>query len=105
MAKHLDVMEKLGLRPPRTTSQGMDAKTPKIPEKVGKNYKIIRKLGEGTFGEIYEGINIKTNIEVAIKLEPENSEHKTLFYELKIYKRLHNYPAVIDKGIPNVYYG
>ena len=40
---------------------------PQIPEKVGKNYKIFRKIDEGAFGEIYQGINTKTNLEVAIK--------------------------------------
>ena len=41
---------------------------PQIPDKVGRNYKIIRKLDEGAFGEIFQGINTKTNLEVAIKL-------------------------------------
>ena len=45
----------------------------KMPEKVGKNYKIIRKIDEGAFGEIFQGINIKTNLEVAIKFEPTNT--------------------------------
>ncbi len=46
---------------------------PQIPEKVGKNYKVLRKLDEGAFGEIYQGINTKTNLEVAIKFEPEST--------------------------------
>jgi casein kinase 1 len=46
---------------------------PQIPEKVGKNYKVLRKLDEGAFGEIFQGINTKTNLEVAIKFEPENT--------------------------------
>ena len=46
---------------------------PQIPEKVGRNYKIIRKLDEGAFGEIFQGINTKTNLEVAIKFEPTNT--------------------------------
>lgn len=37
--------------------------------KVGKSFKLTKKLGAGAFGEIYLGINSKTNAEVAIKLE------------------------------------
>ena len=77
---------------------------PQIPEKVGRNYKIIRKLDEGAFGEIFQGINTKTNLEVAIKFEPTNTEHPQLMYECKLYNYLHNDSTVIDKGIPNVYY-
>lgn len=52
----------------------------RLPEKVGKNFKIIKKVGEGAFGEIYQGINTKTNFEVAVKFEPTNTEHPQLFY-------------------------
>jgi serine/threonine protein kinase len=51
---------------------------PQIPEKVGKNYKIIRKLDEGAFGQIFQGINTKTNLEVAVKFEPTTTEHPQL---------------------------
>ncbi len=43
--------------------------------KIGKGYKLIKKLGAGAFGEIYLGINQKTNVEVALKLEPINTKH------------------------------
>ena len=77
---------------------------PQIPEKVGKNYKVVKKLDEGAFGQIYQGINTKTNLEVAIKFEVSNTEHPQLMYECKLYNYLHNDSTVIDKGIPNVYY-
>ena len=73
-------------------------------EKVGKNFKIIRKIGEGGFGEIYQAINTKTNLEVAVKVEPVNTEYPSLIYECKLYNFLHNDSTVMDKGIPNVYY-
>jgi casein kinase 1 len=77
---------------------------PQMLEKVGKNFKIIRKIDEGAFGEIYQAINTKTNLEVAVKVEPINSDHPQLIYECKLYNYLHNDSTVIDKGIPNVYY-
>jgi serine/threonine protein kinase len=52
------------------------ATTDKVMElKVGKLFKLTRKLGSGAFGEIFQGVNIKNNIEVAIKLEPVNTKH------------------------------
>lgn len=37
--------------------------------RVGGRYKLTKKLGEGSFGAIFHAINIKTNEEVAVKLE------------------------------------
>ena len=42
---------------------------------VCKKYKLTRKLGSGAFGEIFHAINIITNDEVAVKLEPANTRH------------------------------
>lgn len=36
--------------------------------RVGGKYKFTKRLGAGAFGDIYCGVNIKTNEEVAIKL-------------------------------------
>ena len=36
--------------------------------RVGGKYKITKRLGQGSFGDIYAGVNVKTNEEVAIKL-------------------------------------
>lgn len=37
--------------------------------KVGKTFKVIEKIDAGAFGEVFRGINEKTKMEVAIKLE------------------------------------
>ena len=78
---------------------------PQMLEKVGKNFKIISKIGEGAFAEIYQAINTKTNLEFAVKIEPVNTDHPQLIYECRIYNYLHNRDStIIDKGIPNAYY-
>lgn len=41
--------------------------------RVGGKYKITKKLGQGAFGFLYSGVNLKTNEEVAIKLEKLDS--------------------------------
>lgn len=43
--------------------------------KIGRSFKLTKKLGSGAFGEIFHGINLKTNMEVAVKLEPVNTKH------------------------------
>ena len=43
--------------------------------KIGKNYKLTSKLGQGAFGQIYRATNITNNAEVALKLEPSESRN------------------------------
>ena len=45
---------------------------PNINKIFFKKYKALKKIAEGSFGSIYEGINIKTKNRVAIKLEDRN---------------------------------
>jgi len=56
--------------------------------RVGGKYKITKRLGSGAFGDIYAGVNVKTNEEVAIKLELLNTTRPQLHYESKIYQLL-----------------
>ncbi|GAV84925.1 Pkinase domain-containing protein [Cephalotus follicularis] len=65
--------------------------------RVGGKYRLGRKIGSGSFGEIYLGTNIQTNEEVAIKLENVKTKHPQLLYESKLYKILQG-----GNGIPNV---
>ena len=67
--------------------------------RVGSKYKIQKKIGSGSFGEIYEGQNLETNESVAIKLENVNTRHPQLIYESKIIKLFHSGP-----GIPAVHW-
>ncbi|KAK2572266.1 Casein kinase I isoform alpha [Acropora cervicornis] len=55
---------------------------------VGGKYKLLRKIGSGSFGDIYQGVNITNGEEVAVKLEPQKARHPQLLYESKLYKIL-----------------
>lgn len=69
--------------------------------RVGKKFRLGRKIGSGSFGDIYLGTNMTTGEEVAIKLESIKTKHPQLLYESKIYRILHG-----GLGIPNVrWYG
>ncbi|KAK1437327.1 hypothetical protein QVD17_03118 [Tagetes erecta] len=68
---------------------------------VGGKFKLGRKIGSGSFGELYLGVNIQTGEEVAIKLESVKTKHPQLHYESKIYMLLQG-----GTGIPNLkWYG
>jgi serine/threonine protein kinase len=69
--------------------------------RVGGRYSIGKKIGSGSFGDIYLGRNINTNEEVAIKLESVKSRHPQLAYEYRLYKILQNKAGTVV-GIPNV---
>lgn len=56
--------------------------------RVGNKYRIGRKIGSGSFGDIYLGSNIVNGEEVAIKLESTKAKHPQLEYEAKVYKTL-----------------
>jgi casein kinase 1 epsilon len=68
---------------------------------VGGKFKLGRKIGSGSFGELYLGVNVQTGEEVGIKLEPAKTKHPQLHYESKIYMLLQG-----GTGIPNLkWYG
>ena len=57
--------------------------------RVGKKFKLGRKIGSGSFGDIYLGTNMTTGEDVAIKLESVKAKHPQLLRETKIYRSLH----------------
>jgi serine/threonine protein kinase len=59
-----------------------------INDLINKKYRIVTKIGGGSFGSIYEGINIRTDEQVAIKVEPHNMETKLLKNETNMYQYL-----------------
>jgi casein kinase 1/casein kinase I family protein HRR25 len=69
--------------------------------RIGKRYRLGVKIGSGSFGDIYMGINMTTGEDVAIKLETVRTRHPQLLRETKIYRSLHG-----SVGVPCVrWYG
>ena len=58
-------------------------------------YRLGRKIGSGSFGDIYLGTNMTTGEEVAIKLEALRGKHPQLLRETKIYRSLHGSGSVL----------
>ncbi|ESQ36481.1 hypothetical protein EUTSA_v10007554mg [Eutrema salsugineum] len=64
---------------------------------VGGKFNLGRKLGSGSFGEIFLGVNVQTGEEVAVKLEPLRARHPQLHYESKLYMLLQG-----GTGVPHL---
>lgn len=55
---------------------------------IGQKYKLVEQIGEGNFGLVFKGINIKNNELVAVKIEDNIADKKVLNNEAKILKHL-----------------
>lgn len=64
---------------------------------VGGKFKLGRKIGSGSFGEIYLATHIDTFEIVAIKIENNKTKHPQLLYEAKLYTILQG-----GSGIPHI---
>jgi serine/threonine protein kinase len=56
-----------------------------------------KKLGSGSFGDIYLGTHVTSNDEVAVKMEPVRTQHPQLLYEAKVLRHLRG-----GVGIPEI---
>ncbi|KAE8056603.1 hypothetical protein FH972_013358 [Carpinus fangiana] len=55
---------------------------------VGGEYKLGRKIGSGSFGEIYLATHVDTSEIVAAKIENRKTKHPQLHFEAKVYNNL-----------------
>lgn len=67
--------------------------------RVGVHYKVGSKIGEGSFGIIFEGTNLLNNQQVAIKFEPRKCEAPQLRDEYRLYRILNEVT-----GVPKAYF-
>ncbi|KAF7330274.1 Kinase-like protein [Mycena venus] len=75
--------------PTSTTSNGI----------VGNHYRVGKKIGEGSFGVVFEGTKMLANTPVAIKFEPRKSDAPQLRDEFRSYRTLNGTP-----GVPQVHH-
>ncbi|KAF8339918.1 kinase-like domain-containing protein [Cantharellus anzutake] len=66
---------------------------------VGNHYQVGKKIGEGSFGVVFEGTNLLNGHIVAIKFEPRKSDAPQLRDEYRSYRILQG-----CSGIPQAYY-
>lgn len=55
---------------------------------VGGKYRLLKAIGRGSFGEIYQGINTQDGKDVAVKVEAIDAKPPLLRHETKVYQRI-----------------
>ena len=68
-----------------------------MEQRFGGKYALIRKVGSGSFGDIYQARDVLTGEDVAVKLEPISSRHPQVLYEARLLKLLQG-----GWGVPTV---
>ncbi|XP_023163168.1 casein kinase I [Drosophila hydei] len=68
---------------------------------VGGKYRLLKSIGSGSFGEIYQGINTQDGKDVAVKIEAIDVKYPLLRYEAKVYEQIGPHaglPALLHYG-------
>ena len=65
------------------------------------NYEYAEQIGQGGFGTIYKGRNVKTGEKVVVKTEPQNVEFSSLKHESNILNLLYSKSC---RNIPPIYW-
>lgn len=74
--------------------------------RVGNKFKLKKRIGSGSFGEVYSGENVITKEEVAIKLESIKTKPHQLKIEADLYKKLEGvtgFPSLKWYGVEGDY--
>jgi len=66
---------------------------------INQRFRVEKKIGGGSFGEIFVAQDMTRQCDVAVKVEPRCSKHPQIHYEAKIYKVLAG-----GKGIPTMFW-
>lgn len=68
---------------------------------VNSRYKLVKKIGAGSFGSVYKALDIDKNRYVAVKVESKKSDKKRLAHEINMYNNF-----ISSKFIPKIiWYG
>ena len=65
-----------------------------VQQIIGNVFVMGKKLGSGSFGEIYWCYHNVTHEEYAVKIEPSDCKHPQLMYEAKLLKHLQGGPGI-----------
>ena len=55
---------------------------------VGQRWRLTKKIGSGSFGDIFLGVDVRTGEEKAVKLEPVSSADQQLHHEAHVLRQL-----------------
>lgn len=66
---------------------------------VAGRFMLGRRIGKGSFGEVFSGCELASDTQIAIKTEPVKSPHSVLLAEAKVLKELGGL-----EGVPNVHW-
>jgi casein kinase I family protein HRR25 len=67
------------------------------------DWKILKKIGCGSFGDIFLGVNVYSSKYAAVKIEKSDIKNSQLLHEYNIYKMLGSGSGVDNYGIPEVF--
>lgn len=70
-----------------------------MEHRIASKYRVGRKIGSGSFGDIYLATNVQTNEQVAVKLEKVLTSHPQLLYESRLYRIFQG-----EIGIPTLHW-
>ncbi|KAI0055462.1 CK1/CK1/CK1-D protein kinase [Artomyces pyxidatus] len=65
-----------------------------VNKRIGGRFRLKKKIGVGSYGEVYEAVDIITTADVAVKLEPINLKRSSLEDEITVYKNLASVPGI-----------
>lgn len=69
---------------------------------INGQFKLLHKLGSGSFGDVFKAVDLNTKKEVAVKLEKKSARHPVLMFEGRCYKKLqgiYGIPVVHWSGV------
>lgn len=101
--KILEAINKSKTHKPKSDNEYSDSELEDRESKImtfQDKYRIIKELGSGSFGYVYEAILVETGEHAAIKVENKEKSHK-VENEYKIYTKLRRFYPL--GGIPKVY--